>query len=110
MRAEAHETYADAVVTIDFAQRSVAVRGRDVSLTPTEFKLLATFVGHPNRVLSREQLGDLVWGDAYGASRDQVKLYVGYLRRKLAPDAPERVPIETRRGFGYAYRPPKDAT
>jgi DNA-binding response OmpR family regulator len=35
---------------------------------------------------------------------DQVKLYVGYLRRKLEPDAPESVPIETVRGFGYRYK------
>jgi DNA-binding response OmpR family regulator len=35
-----------------------------------------------------------------------VKLYVGYLRRKLDPDAPDTVPIETVRGFGYRYRAP----
>ena len=45
--------------------------------------MLATFVRHPNQVLSRDQLRELVWGDAAGMSRDQVKLYVGYLRRKL---------------------------
>jgi DNA-binding response OmpR family regulator len=45
-----------------------------------------------------------VWGDS-DTSREQVKLYVGYLRRKLSPDAPDEAPIETRRGFGYAYRP-----
>jgi DNA-binding response OmpR family regulator len=55
-------------------------------------------------VLSREQLLDLVWSDPYGVSGDQVKLYVGYLRRKLSPEAPESVPIETVRGFGYRYR------
>jgi DNA-binding response OmpR family regulator len=75
-----------------------------VSLTPLEFKLLSAFVRHPNQVLSREQLLDLVWGDPYGVSGDQVKLYVGYLRKKLAPEAPEGVPIETVRGFGYRYQ------
>ena len=45
-----------------------------------------------------------VWGDAFGVGGDQVKLYVGYLRRKLEPDAPESVPIETVRGFGYRYK------
>ena len=63
---------------------------------------------HPNQVLSNEQLLVLVWGDS-DASREQVKLYVGYLRRKLSPDAPEEAPIETRRGFGYAYRPGRAA-
>jgi DNA-binding response OmpR family regulator len=101
---EQQETYADGVVSIDFAQRAVRCRDRDVQLTPLEFKLLAAFVRHPNQVLSRGQLLELVWGDAYGVSQDQVKLYVGYLRRKLDPDAAESVPIETVRGFGYRYR------
>jgi DNA-binding response OmpR family regulator len=104
-RAESLETYADDVLSIDFAQRSVTVGDRDVSLTPLEFKLLTAFVRHPNQVLSREQLLQLVWGDSFGVSGDQVKLYVGYLRRKLSPDSPEDAPVETVRGFGYRYRP-----
>jgi DNA-binding response OmpR family regulator len=98
------EVYSDAFLTIDFPQRVVTVGGAPVDLTPLEFRLLATFVRHPNQVLTPEQLLELVWGDSHGA-RDQVKLYVGYLRRKLCPDAPESAPIETRRGFGYLYRP-----
>jgi DNA-binding response OmpR family regulator len=98
-----HETYDDGLVTIDYAQRRVSVAARPVSLTPLEFKLLSTFVQHPNQVLSRDQLLELVWGDPYGVSGDQVKLYVGYLRKKLAPDSPEQAPIETVRGFGYRY-------
>ena len=98
------ETYTDPFVSIDFAQRSVSARGQPVELTPLEFRLLTAFVRHPNQVLSHEQLLNLVWGDT-DASREQVKLYVGYLRKKLCPDAPEEAPIETRRGFGYAYRP-----
>jgi DNA-binding response OmpR family regulator len=99
------DTYADDRLTIDFAQRAVTYDGRDVSLTPLEFKLLSAFVRHPRQVLSREQLLELVWGDAYGVSGDQVKLYVGYLRRKLDQDKPDEVPIETVRGFGYRYNP-----
>jgi len=102
-RTEVHDLYEDDFVAIDYAQRRVAVRDRAVQLTPLEFRLLSTFVQHPNQVLSREQLLELVWGDPYGVSGDQVKLYVGYLRKKLAPDAPESVPIETVRGFGYRY-------
>ena len=102
--AAAAETYTDLFVSIDFAQRSVTAGDRPVDLTPLEFKLLTTFVRHPNQVLSHDQLLQLVWGDL-DASREQVKLYVGYLRKKLSPEAPEQAPIETRRGFGYAYRP-----
>jgi DNA-binding response OmpR family regulator len=102
----APETYADALVSIDHAQRAVRCGEREVRLTPLEFRLLATFVRHPNQVLSREQLLELVWGDAYGVSPEQVKLYVGYLRHKLDPAAPATTPIETVRGFGYRYRRP----
>jgi DNA-binding response OmpR family regulator len=98
-------TYADSLVTIDFAQREVTVSGEPVQLTPLEFKLLAAFVRHPNQVLSHEQLLELVWGDAVGGGSDRTKLYVGYLRQKLAAGGAE-APIETVRGVGYRYRPP----
>jgi DNA-binding response OmpR family regulator len=100
---QADALYADELVTIDFTQRSVAVRGAEVPLTPLEFKLLATFVRNPNQVLSHEQLLELVWGGARGGARDQVKLYVGYLRRKLGEGPGGESPIETVRGFGYRY-------
>ena len=105
-KSEVHESYVDDFVEIDYAQRRVVVQGRDVQLTPLEFRLLSTFVRHPRQVLSRDQLLELVWGDALGVGGDQVKLYVGYLRRKLDPDAPSSSPIETVRGFGYRYAPP----
>jgi DNA-binding response OmpR family regulator len=74
-----------------------------VTLTPLEFRLLTTFARHPGQTLSRDQLSELVWGDSATLSGgNHVKLYVGYLRRKLAI---EPSPIETVRGFGYRYRP-----
>jgi DNA-binding response OmpR family regulator len=104
-RAEQPSTYADGLVEIDFAQREVTVGGRIVALTPLEFKLLAAFVRNPNQVLSHDQLLDLVWGDSLTGSRARTKLYVGYLRQKLADAGVEDSPIETVRGFGYRYRP-----
>jgi DNA-binding response OmpR family regulator len=100
------DTYADPYLTIDWVQARVSVGDREVQLTPLEFRLLSTFVRHPRQVLSRDQLLELVWGDAFGVGGDQVKLYVGYLRRKLEPDSPDSVPIETVRGFGYRYKTP----
>jgi DNA-binding response OmpR family regulator len=104
-RVEQPGTYADGLVTIDFAQREVTVAGQGVALTPLEFKLLATFVRHPNQVLSHDQLLELVWGDSLTGSRARTKLYVGYLRQKLAVADSGESPIETVRGFGYRYRP-----
>jgi DNA-binding response OmpR family regulator len=104
-RDERPGTYADELISIDFAQREVTVSGRLVQLTPLEFKLLSAFVRHPNQVLSHEQLLELVWGDTLSGSRARTKLYVGYLRQKLADAGAENSPIETVRGFGYRYRP-----
>jgi DNA-binding response OmpR family regulator len=100
---DAPERLSDALVTIDFAQASVTVKGVEVTLTPLEFRLMAVFARNPNQVLSHAQLLEQVWG-ASGDSRDQVKLYIGYLRRKLR-EAGAGDPIETVRGFGYRYRP-----
>lgn len=99
-------TYGDGFVTVDFAQRTVEVEGTPLSLTPLEFRMLAAFVRNSNQVLSHEQLLELAWGDARNVERDQVKLYVGYLRRKLGVPSGDESPIETVRGFGYRYRPP----
>ena len=105
-RTEQMDSYGDGFLTIDWGQHRVMVDEREVQLTPLEFRLLSTFVRNPRQVLSREQLLELVWGDSYGVGGDQVKLYIGYLRRKLSPDAPDIVPIETVRGFGYRYTAP----
>jgi DNA-binding response OmpR family regulator len=101
-RDEPASSYADGLLAVDFAQRTVSVQGREVPLTPLEYNLLAAFVRHPNQVLSHVQLLELAWGDSSDVSRDQVKLYVGYLRRKLGGEGDS--PIETVRGFGYRYR------
>jgi DNA-binding response OmpR family regulator len=101
---EAEAAYRDDFLTVDFAQRAVSVRGDEVALTPLEFRLLSAFVRNRNQVLSHEQLLELAWGDTRSGERDQVKLYVGYLRRKLGDRAPGEPPIETVRGFGYRYR------
>jgi DNA-binding response OmpR family regulator len=99
------EKYADGYLAIDFATLRVSVGEREVTLTPLEFKLLTCFVRNPRQVLSRDQLLELVWGGTVGIGAEQVKLYVGYLRRKLEPGAPDSVPIRTVRGFGYRYEP-----
>jgi DNA-binding response OmpR family regulator len=100
--------YADDVLVVDFPQRAVAVYGAAVSLTPLEYRLLCAFIRHPGQVLSHEQLLELCWGSSDAASRDQVKLYVGYLRRKLGPSAAGL--IDTVRGFGYRFQPASPTT
>ena len=94
------ETYADGRVSVDVTRAEVRVGDREVQLTPLEFRLLVAFMRNPGQVLSRDQLLELVWGDAEAVSSGQVKVAISYLRRKLgAADA-----IETVRGFGYRWR------
>ena len=100
------EHYDDGAVSIDYGRRLVLCRGLPVGLTPLEFRLLAVLVENAGRVLSADQIVEHVWGHAAGVSRDQVKLYVSYLRKKLGQQAEGFAPIETVRGFGYRYVPP----
>ena len=93
----------DEYVEIDRIRHRVMVLGTEVALTPIEFRMLATFAENPGRVLGHGQLLELVWGDRI-RERDEVKLYVSYLRRKLG-GAADVDPVETVRGVGYRYRP-----
>jgi DNA-binding response OmpR family regulator len=106
-KVEAKEVYDDGTVCIDFAARSVTVRGDDVSLTPLEFRLLSALTEHAGHVLSRQQLIDLVWGRAYESSGDPVKIYIGYLRKKIEHEPASPRLVETVRGFGYRYVKPE---
>ena len=101
---EIKDIYDDGEVAIDFTAREVRIRGELVALTPLEFKLLTTLTEHAGQVLSRDQLLEHVWGDAFARGGDEVKLYVRYLRLKVERDPANPVLIETVRGFGYRYR------
>lgn len=93
----------DDFVHIDHARHRVEVMGVAVELTPTEFRMLSAFAANAGRVLGHGQLLDMIWGDRI-RDRDEVKLYVCYLRRKLG-DAAGLDPVETVRGVGYRYAP-----
>jgi DNA-binding response OmpR family regulator len=99
------QAYSDGQLEVDFAQRRVRAGDETIELTPLEFRLLTAFVDNPGQLLAHDQLLELVWGGERGSSRDQVKLYVGYLRRKLASAGVPAESIETVRGFGYRYLP-----
>jgi DNA-binding response OmpR family regulator len=102
-RSEVTAIIDDDFIHIDHPRHRVEVLGVEVGLTPIEFRMLATFAGNPGRVLGHGQLLDLVWGDRI-RDKDEVKLYVSYLRRKLG-EAADVDPVETVRGVGYRYRP-----
>ena len=84
--------------------------GRQIELSPTEFKLLRYLLLNPNRVLSKSQILDHVWQYDWAGDANIVESYISYLRRKIdapSPDGSAPVPlIQTKRGVGYMLRQP----
>lgn len=98
---EALDTLVDvAGLKLDPATRRVVRENREVRIGPTEFRLLHFFMTHPERVHSRAQLLDRVWGDHVFIEERTVDVHVKRLREALDPVGCSRM-IETVRGAGY---------
>lgn len=80
--------------------------GQAMQLTRTEFNLLLHLVTHPNRVWSRQQLLDIVWGYGYGGDTRLVDTHVARLRSKVETDPGNPTLIVTARGLGYRLEAP----
>jgi two-component system, OmpR family, response regulator MprA len=94
-----------AEVSLDRSRHGVAVDGRVAELTRTEYQLLELFLRNPRQVLSHSVIYDRVWGYDFGAASNALRVYVGYLRRKLQ-EIGARELIHTVRGVGYVMREP----
>ena len=92
---------------LDPARHGVEVSGTFVELTRTEYQLLELLLLNPRRVLPHSLIYDRVWGYDFGPTSNALRVYVGYLRRKLE-DAGSRPLIHTVRGVGYALRDPDE--
>lgn len=90
-------------LTLDTASHMVRRGQRDIPLTSLEFRLLQTFLEHPQQVLSKEVLLDRVWGYDFGGNANVVEVYVKQLRQKLEADGEPRL-LHTIRGAGYVLR------
>jgi DNA-binding response OmpR family regulator len=92
-------------VELDLEARKARARGADLELTSREFDLLAWFVTHPDRVFSREQLMEAVWGSRYFGTARTVDNFVARLRAHIGDDAENPRHLETVRGVGYRFNP-----
>ncbi|MBM2810240.1 MAG: two component transcriptional regulator, winged helix family [Chloroflexi bacterium] len=93
--------YAD--VSVDVAGRTARRAGREIPLSTTEFELLAYFLKHPKRVLTRDSILNVVWDAQFDHPTNVVDVYVGYLRSKLEENGESRL-IHTVRGAGYVLK------
>ena len=90
------------------ARRLFDDEGRDVAITAMEFDLLKTFVEHPNRVLTRDQLLTLTRNREWEPFDRSIDIRIARLRRKIEKDPDNPTAIQTIRGAGYMYVPPVD--
>ncbi len=93
--------YAD--LTLDLLGRTAHRGPRDISLTSTEFDLLALLMTHAGQVLTKEQILQQLWGHDFGGNANIVEVYVRSLRLKLEAAGEVRL-IQTVRGAGYVMR------
>jgi DNA-binding response OmpR family regulator len=98
------EPLVDGELTVDFAKRSVDLRGEPVRLTYVEFEILSALARSPGRVFSRSMLLERLWGDSAYRDPRTIDVHIRHLREKLEldPAAPEL--IFTVRGVGYHFR------
>jgi DNA-binding response OmpR family regulator len=92
-------------VEVDLDGRKARVKGTELELTSREFDLLAYFVIHPDRVFSREQLMEAVWGSRYFGTARTVDNFIARLRAHIGDDADHPRHLETVRGVGYRFNP-----
>ena len=99
------------ITTPDFELNSesvtLTVRGSQVDVTATEFRLLHFFATHPGRVFTRDQVLDAVWRETAFVTPRSVDVYIRRLREKIERDADHPLYLKTVRGTGYKYEAPR---
>jgi len=90
-------------IRVDLAKRTVERNGTEIHLTPIEYRLLAYLIANPDRVLTHRQLLKNVWGAAHVDDSHYVRIYMGYLRKKIEEDPARPKHILTAAGVGYRF-------
>jgi len=91
---------------IDFNARRVTARGREVRLSPTEYRLLTCLSARPGIALTHQYLLETVWGPAYREEHEILRIALWRLRQKLEEDPSNPCTILTRPGVGYMFAAP----
>ncbi len=97
----ANSTFSVGELHVDLALRRVVVAGRQVHLTPIEYRLLTTLIRHAGKVVTQQQLLKEVWGPQHTEQAHYLRVYVAQLRRKLEADPARPWYLLTEPGVGY---------
>lgn len=92
-------------LTVNDYTKKVTRSGNEISLTSTEYKLLLYFLNNPEKVISRPEILEAVWGVNYELGTNVVDVYVNYLRKKLDTQDDNKI-IHTVIGMGYVLKKP----
>lgn len=75
---------------------------KEIGLTPKEFKLLVFLMGHAERILTREEIAENVWGNHFDTGTNYIDVYIAYLRKKIDKDFNNKL-IHTKPGVGFIF-------
>ena len=89
---------------VDLSQRRVAVQGKELQLTPTEYDLLQLLVSHADQVLTHDQILRGIWGAAYAEHQKVLRMSIYNLRHKIEEDPSRPTHIVTELGVGYRLK------
>lgn len=89
-------------LTINTNTNRVFRNEKEINLTPKEFKLLVFLMSNAERVLSREEIAENVWGNHFDTGTNYIDVYIAYLRKKIDKDFEEKL-IHTKPGMGFIF-------
>jgi two-component system KDP operon response regulator KdpE len=94
-------------VQVDFSRRIITRKGERVRLTPTEFRLLSALLHNSDKMLTKRQLMNEVWGPGHAESSHYLRTYIVRLRQKLEenPDQPRHILTEVGMGYRFVFDP-----
>ena len=90
-------------ISVDFVQRKVTVRGQEIALTLTEYKLFSQLVSNAGRVMLHRELLANVWGAEYQNELEYLRAYIRHLRQKIEEDPHQPKYILSKPGIGYIF-------
>lgn len=95
-------------LSVDFEARRVAVKGREVHLTPKEFELLRHLVSNAGKPITHRRLLQAVWGPDYGDEPEHLRVMINQLRKKIESDPARPKLILTEPWVGYRFQAPRE--